>query len=400
MFKKGAMYLISNYVIQGLNIIINILFMQRLPATTLGDISIARTWMQFLDYSHLGTRFSLDRFVPIEEKNKSKYLLLISLAVTVFFNSLLIIALLVQDFNLIVLSFVVVGAILAQTNVIKSYERALGNIDKMLLVVILVQFVPLLVSLIIYFFGTFELFIIFYPFIYGLMFLISIVSLRKTLVIKKFKFKRAIIFCYKVLKPSLILFINSLFIFIYLVMDRFIIDGMFGREMLGHYSVIYFVFTALLIIPSTTAELLFPRIIKQSSQLGRCIYPKEMCLTFIITLSSVILANSVMKYFINEFTSYGDLIDYLKVMTFAVVPFAFTSIFAHVLNGLDARKVMALANLSTVLIFGLFFLLTINYKSSLWVFVYAKLALGWVVLTFYLLGILYVKIQKKNSVIN
>ncbi|OXL29746.1 polysaccharide biosynthesis protein, partial [Enterobacter mori] len=151
-------------------------------------------------------------------------------------------------------------------------------------------------------------------------------------------------------KPSLLLFLNAIFTFLYLVMDRFFIDGTGGRDQLGNFSVIIFAFSALMIIPSTCAELLFVKVIKQCSQTGRCLFIKECLIMFSVTLLGVIIANVVMKFFIENFTKYGYLIPELHLATLAVIPFAFTAIYYHVMNGLDLRKQMVAVSAAVCLI--------------------------------------------------
>lgn len=79
-------------------------------------------------------------------------------------------------------------------------------------------------------------------------------------------------------------------------MDRFFIDDSGGREQLGNYSVIIFAFSALMIIPSTCAELLFVKVIRQCSQSGKRLFVKESLIMLVVTLSGVIIANVVMKF--------------------------------------------------------------------------------------------------------
>lgn len=65
-------------------------------------------------------------------------------------------------------------------------------------------------------------------------------------------------------------------------MDRFFIDYSNGREELGHYSIILFAFTALMIIPATVAELLFVKIIKQSCEAGKRFFGEKRSLRLVL----------------------------------------------------------------------------------------------------------------------
>lgn len=70
MFKKGIIYILLNYMIQFLNILFNLLLMKYLNSYQLGSLALAKTWQQFVDYSHLGARFSLDRYIPVAKEEE------------------------------------------------------------------------------------------------------------------------------------------------------------------------------------------------------------------------------------------------------------------------------------------------------------------------------------------
>ncbi|EFH3430983.1 polysaccharide biosynthesis protein, partial [Escherichia coli] len=51
MIKKGLIYILINYAIQFLNIFLSLVMMKYLTTAQLGDLTLARTWQQFVDYS-------------------------------------------------------------------------------------------------------------------------------------------------------------------------------------------------------------------------------------------------------------------------------------------------------------------------------------------------------------
>ncbi|HAV6091540.1 TPA: polysaccharide biosynthesis protein, partial [Acinetobacter baumannii] len=196
--------------------------------------------------------------------------------------------------------------------------------------------------------------------------------------------------------PSFLLFINSLMIFLYLVMDRFFIDYSNGREELGHYSIILFAFTALMIIPAKVAELLFVKIIKQSCEAGKRFFWRETFITLGITIVGVIAANFCMDYFVKKFTNYGFLTEQMHIATLAVIPFALTAIYYHVMNGLDLRREIVLVNLSVCIILALYYIypLFFNQSYGLDYYLYAKVATGWLVFLGYLFFIMFYRVKE------
>lgn len=104
-----------------------------------------------------------------------------------------------------------------------------------------------------------------------------------------------------------------------------------------------------------------------------------------VTLSGVIIANVVMKFFIENFTKYGHLVPELHLATLAVIPFAFTAIYYHVMNGLDLRKQMVLVSAVVCIILMAYYCIPIftTVKFGLEDYLYGKLFTGWLVLLGY-----------------
>ncbi len=265
MIKKGILYIIFNYIIQLLNIILSLVFMRYLSPSMLGDLSLARTWQQLVDYSHFGTRFSLDRYVPTAEDEEKKELLTTVMLTTLFGGFLILIfSIVFNDINKVVTLLSATGLFMAISNILKTYLRASNQISEMLKIVLFAQLFPILISLSVYLFTK-----SFSYYLYSTL-IIHALTVSYIIVINKHSFireslKKTIEVYKRISYPSLLLFINSICVFLYLVMDRFFIDYSSGRDALGNYSVITFAFSALMIVPATVTELLYVKIIKQSS---------------------------------------------------------------------------------------------------------------------------------------
>lgn len=399
MFKKGLIYIVLNYTIQFLNIIFNLLLMKYLSTYQLGSLALAKTWQQFVDYSHLGARFALDRYIPVAEEEKRKYLVA-TVLFTTFIGSLfvLLIAVILNDADVIVSILTASGIFIAVSNILKAYYRATNSLAEMLKLVLFNQLLPILISITIYFLTlNFNLYLISLLLLYAFFGIILIYKERKLFYFIKYeKVKRVI---KDIAKPSFLLFINSLIVFLYLVMDRFFIDYSNGREQLGHYSIIIFAFSALMIIPATVVELLFVKIIRQSCESGKKWFLKEIFITLGVTVVGIIVANSSMSYFVVEYTNYEFLVDQMRIATLAVIPFALTVVYYHVMNGLDLQKKIVFINILTCLSLLLYYLypLLINKKFSLDYYLYAKLVTGWLTFAGYLLFIWHVKDNSVNA---
>lgn len=396
MFKKGLIYIVLNYTIQFLNIIFNLLLMKYLSSYQLGSLTLARTWQQLVDYSHLGARFSLDRYIPVAEDEEKKYLVA-TVLFTTFLGSLfiLLVAVVLNDADIVVSILTASGIFIAVGNIVKAYYRATNSLTKMLKLVFYNQLVPLLISIGLYFY-TLDFNVYLISLIFSYLFFSLILFYRERELFHFIKYERIKKVIKEIALPSFLLFVNSLMIFLYLVMDRFFIDYSSGREELGHYSIILFAFTALMIIPATVAELLFVKIIKQSCEAGKRFFWRETFITLGITVVGVFAANFCMDYFVTRFTNYGFLTEQMHIATLAVIPFSLTAIYYHVMNGLDLRKEIVIVNLVVCIILALYYTYPLLFKLNygLDYYLYAKVATGWLVFFGYIFVIFLLK--KRN----
>ncbi|MBL5900976.1 oligosaccharide flippase family protein [Lelliottia amnigena] len=386
MFKRSLVYLLLNYIIQFLNIALNLIFMRYLTSSQMGHLTLARTWQQLLDYTHLGTRFSLDRYIPVTEDSERLYLVasvFIFTFISAFFFLIIAVVSNVNDVTVAILTSC--GLCISLVNIIKSFYRAINNINYMLMLVFNAQLLPVLIPLLTYlYFHNWN--------IYLASSIICYLSSLAYLIYKErqiFSGFNLIIFLSNIKNiatSSALLFLNSVFVFLYLVMDRFFIKNMLGIDALGHYSVITFAFTALMIIPSTCAELLFVKIIKESCKQGKKHFVKELLIIISVTLVGIISANFLMGYFINNFTKYGALIDDMHLATLGVIPFALTAIYYHVMNGLDLRKQLVVVNGLTCMGLLIYYLIPVftSYQVDLNYYLYGKLLTGWFILMGYI----------------
>ncbi|HCW4618271.1 MULTISPECIES: MATE family efflux transporter [Acinetobacter] len=390
MFKKGIIYILLNYMIQFLNILFNLLLMKYLNSYQLGSLALAKTWQQFVDYSHLGARFSLDRYIPVAKEEEKKYLVA-TVLFTTFIGALFVFltAIIFNKADIVVSILTASGIFIAVGNIVKAYYRATNSLTEMLKLVFYNQLVPLLISIVVYFYTLdFNFYLI--SLLISYLFFAFILFYRERELFHFIKYERVKRVIKEIAVPSFLLFINSLVVFLYLVMDRFFIDYSNGREELGHYSIILFAFSALMIIPASVAELLFVKIIKQSCESGKRFFWKETFITLGITLVGVIVANFCMDYFVTKYTNYSFLIPQMHMATYAVIPFALTSIYYHVMNGLDLRREIVVVNLAVCIVLILYYIcpLFLKLSYSLNYYLYAKIFTGWFIFLGYMFFIL------------
>lgn len=376
---------------QFLNVILNLLFMQRLSTEQLGVLSLAKVFLQSADYSHLGTRFSLDRFVPTSEKERSINYAIIASLVSLLVSLLITCYILYsQGETLIYLSFFISGVIIAQSNILKAYYRGRGNTVVMIAVPFYFSILPILaILLFIWIDFNYEYLVLYFiPYlVFGLMF--SIKYIKKT-------FLWLYNGCFNLegseqfFSVSKVLLINAVCVFLYSALDRVFISNFLGEKILGEYSVVIFAFSALLVLPSIIAELIYPKIVRETIETGRVIYIKETLFILLPTVIAVILVNFSMGFFIVKYTQYEYLLSEIHLVTWGVLPFCFTAILYHVLNALDLRKYIVLSN-GIVLMFLIVSLVAFNLFDvyEMYYFVLLKISLGIVLLLAYLISLVF-----------
>jgi O-antigen/teichoic acid export membrane protein len=373
--------------------------MKYLSSFQMGSLALARTWQQLVDYAHLGTRYSLDRYIPVTQDEERLRLVASVLIFTAFSACIVFVVALISSANdVTVTSLTLCGVGISLGNIIKCYYRASNRINEMLRLVVKCQLIPVLIPLLIYLIDhSWSMYI--YSSVICYLFTITNLLYQERTIFKVLDFNRFQFTLKSIMSSSLWLFINAIFIFLYLVMDRFFINHTLGRDALGEYSIITFAFTALMIIPSTCAELLFVKVIKESCTAGKIIFIKEVIIIFCVTMLGLIAANILMGYFINNYTSYGNLVGRMHIATLAVIPFTFTSIYYHVMNGLDFRKQLVVVNGTLCIGLAIYYILPliISYQVSVDYYLYAKLTTGWLIVFGYVICIGYHQLFKRKA---
>ncbi|MBD0111316.1 polysaccharide biosynthesis protein, partial [Acinetobacter baumannii] len=161
--------------------------------------------------------------IPTAEEEEKKYLVA-TVLFTTFIGSLFILlaAVILNDADIIVSVLTASGIFIAVGNIIKAYYRATNSLTKMLNLVFYNQLLPLLISIVLYFY-TLDFNIYLVSLILSYLFFSLILFYQERELFNFIQYKRIKKVIKEIALPSFLLFINSLMIFLYLVMDRFFI---------------------------------------------------------------------------------------------------------------------------------------------------------------------------------
>lgn len=334
-FREISVYSGLAYLNQVASVLVNFLFIRTLSLTTLGDIAIAKVWMQVMDYSHLGLRFSLDRYVPVWDRHRSAHLLWICIGVSSVVSALIIgLALLFTDNKLLILVFCLWGYGVAIATILKNFYRASADSARMLTTYFACPTIPAVAQATAFYLWGFTAFLI----------VTAVTSLATTVyVLIKAKSLLAEIrhqlheTLLAVRSATITLFINAAVVFLTFSVDRIILNAYSSKEVLGEYSIVLFAFSLLLIIPSTLAEFIFPKVVRQTIHSGKTFYPREILVILIPTCGIIVLAYFLAPYLIATLTDYERLTSNIQLAMLGIIPYAVTPILFHVMSALDMR---------------------------------------------------------------
>ena len=235
---------------------------------------------------------------------------------------------------MLILIFCIWGYGVAIATILKNYYRASADLKLMLRTYLVCPTIPVLAQATALHFGGFNSFLVITAFASITTTAYLLINLRT----------RAVDIWYhlyatlrSVRSATTMLFINSLLIFLTFSVDRIILNAYSSKDVVGEYSVILFAFAMLLIIPSTLAEFIFPKIVRSTVEGGRKFYPQEMLITLIPTTLAVMAAYFLAPYLINKFTPYHHLVEQIQLVTLGIIPYAVTPILFHVMSALDMR---------------------------------------------------------------
>jgi O-antigen/teichoic acid export membrane protein len=386
MIKRFLNYSGVVYLNQICNIFINVLLIKYVSLSVLGDVTIAKVWMRLIDYSHLGLRFSVDRYCPVWTEQQRRLLFVQTILVsTVVSFIVLCMSLLFSDNKFFNSFFILFGYAVSVFTILKNYFRAINEQDKMIVTFFFVPFIPSVTQALILFFLGFDYYL--YSFIF--FFLVCVIALIYICIykfeIRRFSFKKMKYMFKKTYKNSSFLFANSLVLFFIFAIDRVLLKYYADSETVGEYSIILFGLSLLLIVPTSLSEFFYSKIVSNTVKNNQFFYKKEMLLTFMMTVFLVVIAFFISPIFFDIFIKeYVYLLDSFRLLLLGVIPYAFLPILSQVLVAAD-KEVLLIKSAVFLLVIDIIFLVSIVYVANdvLFGFVVVKTVLPFINLGLY-----------------
>ena len=147
--RKSVIFSCTVYLCQIINIIFITLLMRFLSPTEFGIFAIGRLIAQYFDFSHLGCRYAIDRYVPVSSDKKSQNLLHIGLftcsVVSLFFLILLLSFEIIHNVTTLILC--VGGISYSLSNIYLIYRRDKSDMDFLIKNYLIVNGLPPLLAM-------------------------------------------------------------------------------------------------------------------------------------------------------------------------------------------------------------------------------------------------------------
>jgi O-antigen/teichoic acid export membrane protein len=375
-FRRGTSKSFFKYIGVGytgaiLNMILSLLLIKFLTPIFWGKVTLGKSIFQSFEYSHLGLRNGLDRWLPhCEGQNDRNIIFSIAYLFSFFISFFFVFFWMLYYPNevLFYLCFSLSGLLYTLVTIYRIYYRCLEQKRDFINISFYVIIFPLLIQIIGLFIWGGEGFVISHLLSYALSLFICCCLWKIKICIVKDKIYPVL---KKLLSSGFLLFLSAIINFLATTGDRFFIVEYWGLELLGVYGVIMFFFAAFSIFSLNYTELIMNKIILSPSLsfimkhiLGECL------ISFFLVLLSYPLLPIFVEYFMPQ---YIDYLSSIKLILLAVVPYAALPILNYSLHALDKRNILLIINIVCTSIYFVILLFILSSSRKLEQLIYLKI---------------------------
>lgn len=370
-YKSFINYIGLGYIGVVLNIVLSILMMRMFDSALFGKISLGKSIFQSYEFSHLGTRFGLDRVLPHTKSLKKKsYLFASSFYFTLFCSLIFSLAWVLFDIkNVYFYSFFFIAGLFSSLSTLyRVFYRTYTDKSVFISISFWILIFPILSQILaIYFWGLTGL--LYSNFLtYLIVFIFCSIKYRISLKIsiKSFKY-----YLKKIFSIGFFLFLSSIISFLALVGDRFIIAKYWGFSLVGDYSVIMFFFVAFTTLSTSYTELIMNKIILNRDP---SYIIKQVKVVFILSIIFTIVAIPILPFFI-EFLipKYMHLVFLMQLILLGGIIYSVMPILNYYLHAIDKRKELLAINVVSTLIYFIGLFIVLNNFHDLKYLIYLKI---------------------------
>ncbi len=363
-FKSNILrYLVISYFSVVFNLILNILTIKYLNSRDLGSVTLGKSIFQSFSFSHFGIRFGLDRHLPNSNSQLRRTEIFgIAYFSSMFFSLVFVIFWFFYTFDdfWFYCTFYFSGFLNTLIMIYRVFYRAENVKSKFINISLIVNLLPIVFQIIgLFIWGILGLII---GGFFGHLICFLIVKNQYGLKIE-FRKIRGLIILKRLFNSGIVLFVSAGVTFFSTIGDRFFIEGYWGLEVLGVFSVIMFVFSVFNIFAVNYTEMIMNKIVQTRS--FRYVFIEGLKLTLIIcifVLISYFLLPSFVKLIIPQYVSYTA---QMKDILIGAIPFSCLPIFNHYLHSIDKRKILLVINIFCTSIYFILLFIILKEKVSL-----------------------------------
>ena len=367
---RATIYSGSVYLAQLINIFFVTLLMRVLPTTTFGMFAFGRLIAQYFDYSHLGCRYAMNRYVPVSTEKKNKTLLQVGLftcvAVSIASLTILYIVGVIREPSVLMLC--VGGIFYALSNLYSVYRRDQSDIVFLIKANLYINGVPPLVVLIALQLKILSLFPLVAIYVTTQLLIMVYIFSKNDLFkyiqnVPRNLFKRLRV----ILSVGGPMLFSSIILMLGMTVDRIFIKFYFGYHAVGVFTAILYVFTFLLILPGALNEVFQPNIVSELRKGVSSAVVYKSLFFFMLLLSPLLvgcyfLTPELVKFFIPEYAPYAHI---MSLAPFVLIPYALCTVFVGAMSAIDERKKLVVMNIISLVIYMAFLLFYFSVSKSI-----------------------------------
>ena len=378
-----------------LNVLINVLLLNRLTSIDFGRFSLAKTIFQSFEFSHLGSRNAFDRIFPVEkDRVRVSFLFSTGFLINLVTGILLMLMWIFQrdgDY-LFYLLFIIGGQLSSSITLFRVFYRSFEDKKRFVELSSMTILLPTIFQIL--GFLVYNLLGLALSYLLSYIILVFIIYYRYKVIIKVGGLLKKEYFL-ELLDKGFLLYLSSFLAFISLAVDRFVIESYWSIEAVGRFSAILFFFSIFTIFSVNYTEMYMNKLVSERSLR----YVARHCMVLLgLSILLIIIASIILPYILQWFMpKYIIDLDNIRLVMIGVIPFSIRSILYYYLHGMDKRKQLLIADIiSTILYFcGLVYLL-LNYRTMENIII-AKVLYYFLnlVLILFFIGVIY--LERKNT---
>lgn len=359
---RYIVYLYIGQIIKGITFILT---REKIGVLKTADLTLMLVLYNYLLYSHLGLRFSIDKELPIlyyEQKNfeveEYKNKIMMGILFLQFLISI-VCYFIFKDKISYIITILISSLLLSLNETNKIFNRAKQDYKSYssytLYYNLLVGIVPFIGAIYFSLYGV----IIGY-FIVNILFLIIYFP-------KNLKFELDLKFILIKIKENLNFYLINVIIFSFLNLDKILINNFLTKESLGRYSVGSIFFSFFILLPSGINEVLFPKLIilVKQERLTSKYLDKILNRNMEILYMMILLFLGVIPYFITIFFSkFKNDIFIIQLISINVLYYAVSGILIYIVLAKNKENILLKEILKCLIILILIIsVLLINIKK-------------------------------------